>query len=102
MRTRYLILFLTLALLALFGFQKEDPTAAPPTRMPNGSLQSEEILKAEHAASVKDAARLKQLSDELAADLEKNDRHVVSMQTLKKLDEMERIIKRVRGRMKRL
>lgn len=102
MRTRYLILALTLAVLALFGFQREDPTAPPPVRMPNGSLQSDLILKADHAASVKDAARLKQLSEELAADLEKNDRHVVSMQTLKKLDEMEKIVKRVRGRMKRL
>ena len=102
MRTRYLILFVTLAMLALFGFQKEDPTAPLPNRMPNGSLQSEEILKAEHAASVKDAARLKQLSEELAADLEKNNRHVVSMQTLKKLDEIERIVKRIRSRMRRL
>ncbi len=102
MRTRYLILALTLTVLALFGFQKEDPTAPPPVRMPNGSLQSDLILKADHAASVRDAARLKQLSEELAADLEKNDRHVVSMQTLKKLDEMEKIVKRVRGRMKRL
>ena len=89
-------------MLALFGFQKEDPTAPLPNRMPNGSLQSEEILKAEHAASVKDAARLKQLSEELAADLEKNNRHVVSMQTLKKLDEIERIVKRIRSRMRRL
>ena len=89
-------------MLALFGFQKEDPTAPLPNRMPNGSLQSEEILKTEHAASVKDAARLKQLSGELAADLEKNNRHVVSMQTLKKLDEIERIVKRIRSRMRRL
>ena len=70
--------------------------------MPNGSLQSEEILKSEHASSLKDSARLKQLSEELAADLEKNNRHVVSMQTLKKLDEMEKLVKRIRSRMKRI
>ena len=69
--------------------------------MPNGTLQSEAILKSDHASSVKDAARLKKLSEELAADLEKYDRHVVSMQTLKKLDEMEKIVKRIRGRMRR-
>ena len=98
MRTRYLIFHFYLLLTPLFGWQKED---APPARMPNGTLQSEEILKSDHAASVKDVARLKKLSEELAADLEKNDRHVVSMQALKKLDEMEKIVKRIRGRMRR-
>ena len=70
--------------------------------MPNGSLQSEEILKAEHASSLKDSQRLKQLSEELSADLEKNNRHVVSMQTLKKLNEMEKLVKRIRARLKRI
>ena len=101
MRTRYLIFILWAG--TLFCQEPADPKdRTPPPRMPNGSLQSEEILKVEHAASLKDSARLKQLSDELAVDLEKNNRHVVSMQTLKKLDEMEKLVKRIRNRMKRI
>ncbi len=101
MRTRYLSLIFSVG--ALFCQDPVDPKdRTPPARMPNGSLQSEEILKAEHASSLKDSQRLKQLSEELSADLEKNNRHVVSMQTLKKLDEMEKLVKRIRARMKRI
>jgi hypothetical protein len=33
--------------------------------------------------------------------MEKNDRHVLSVGTLKKLDDIEKLSKRIRGRMKR-
>lgn len=70
-------------------------------KLPSGKSQKEEILKADHEKSLQDAAELMKLSEELKIDLEKNDRHVLSVATLKKLDEIEKIAKRIRGRLKR-
>jgi hypothetical protein len=79
------------------------PRATEPNepKLPDGRSQKEEILKSDHARSLRDADELMKLSEELKIDLEKNDRHVLSVATLKKLDEMEKLVKRIRGRMKR-
>lgn len=69
-------------------------------RLPNGKLQRDEILKAEHAANIKDAAELAELADQLKIDLEKNDRFVLSMATLKKIDDIEKLAKRIRSRLR--
>lgn len=71
------------------------------TRLPNGKLQRDEILKAEHEQNLKDAARLVELSEELKQELEKNDRFVVSMSSLKKTDDIEKLVKKIRSRMRR-
>jgi hypothetical protein len=69
-------------------------------RLPNGKLQRDEILRAEHAANIKDAAELAQLAEQLKIDLEKNDRFVLSMATLKKTDDIEKLVKRIRSRLR--
>jgi|SRR5690349_1114262 hypothetical protein len=78
-----------------------DPEAQAPTRMPNGKLQQDEILKADHEKSVKDAAQLIELAEGLKAELEKDDTHVLSISSLKKTEEIEKIAKRIRSRLKR-
>jgi hypothetical protein len=75
--------------------KRDDP------KLPNGRSQKEAILKSDHQKSLDDADELMRLSEELKDDLEKNDRHVLSMSTLKKLDDMEKLVKRIRSRMKR-
>lgn len=92
----YWILLLPVLLPAQLPPDKEDPV-----RLPSGKTRNEEILKAEHAASLKDAAELVKLSEELKIDLEKNDRYVVSVGTIKKAEEIEKLAKRIRGRLKR-
>ena len=80
----------------------KDP--APDTReirLPNGKLQKEEILKADHEKSLEDAAKLVQLTEELKIELEKNDRHILAVSTLKKLEEVEKLTKRIRSRLRR-
>jgi len=72
------------------------------TRLPNGKLQRDEILKAEHERSVKDAAQLIELAESLKAELEKDDTHVLSISSLKKTEEIEKIARRIRSRIKRL
>jgi len=68
--------------------------------LPSGKSQRDEILKAEHQQSVKDAAELADLAEQLKIDLEKNDRFVVSMATIKKTDDIEKLAKRIRARLR--
>ena len=91
--------------LALFAQQAADrlPEPAKPseTRLPNGKLQQEEIMKADHEKSVRDAAQLIELAEALKRDLEKDDTHVLSISSLKKTEDIEKLAKRIRSRIKR-
>lgn len=69
-------------------------------RLPNGKVQSEEILKADYKKSLDDAAQLVQLSQDVRAELERNDAHLLSLAALKKLDEIDKVSRRLRNRMK--
>jgi len=64
-------------------------------------MQRDEILKADYDQNLKDARDLMDLAKSFELDLEKSDRFVLSLPLLKKLDEMEKITKRIRGRMRR-
>jgi hypothetical protein len=70
-------------------------------RLPNGKLQRDEILKADYDSNVKDARELNDLARAFELDLEKSDAYVLSLGLLKKLDDIEKITKRIRGRMRR-
>ncbi len=76
--------------------QQED------TRLPDGRLQKDEILKAEYEKNLQDARDLAKLSEDLKAQLEKDGRWVVSVDAIKKTQEIEKLAKRMRSRMKRL
>jgi hypothetical protein len=98
---------LVVCLFALFvafaaGQIPRDPIPdSSDARLPNGKSQKEEILKADHEKSLEDAGKLMQLTEELKIELEKNDRHVLAISTLKKLDEIEKLSKRIRSRLRR-
>jgi len=94
------VLLLTGPAVALLRAQR-FPAPDEPPKLPNGRNQTEEILKAEHAKSLKDAAELIKLAEDLQAELEKNDRHVLSVSALRKTEEIEKLAKRIRGRLKR-
>jgi hypothetical protein len=95
----------SLVALAQRGGNAQPPTAAPgerqeDTRLPNGKLQRDEILKAEHDQNIKDAAQLTELAQQLQQDLEKEDRFVLSMSTLKKTEDIEKLAKKIRSRLR--
>jgi hypothetical protein len=69
-------------------------------RLPNGRSQRDAILKAEHQQNVKDAGRLVELSEQLRHEIEKNDRYVLSISALKKTDEIEKLVKKIRSRLR--
>ena len=72
-----------------------------PKRLPDGTLQSEAILKAEYKRLLTEVSSIVDLCKEIETELEKNQHHVLSLGMIKKLDEIEKISKRMRSRIRR-
>jgi hypothetical protein len=89
------------AWLGLVALAAQPPTQQEEIRLPSGKLQREEILKAEHEKSLKDAAEIVRLAEALKAELEKNDYHVLSLASIKKTEEIERLARRIKSRLRR-
>lgn len=70
-------------------------------RLPNGKLQSDEILKAEYQKTLEDARSLAKMAADLKGDLERGDYNVLSIATLKKTDEIDRLARRIHDRLRR-
>jgi hypothetical protein len=71
-----------------------------PKRLPNGKLQSDAILKSEYDQNVKDARELTSLAKSIELDLDKDDQYVLSLGMLKKLEQVEKISKRMQSRIR--
>jgi hypothetical protein len=69
-------------------------------QLPSGKSQRDEILKAEREQNIKDAAQLVELAQQLQVELEKNDRFVFSIATMKKTDDIEKLARKIRSRMR--
>ena len=87
---------------ALISFAvAQRPDALEDPKLPNGKSQREEILRHEHQKSLEDSGELLKLAEDLKMELEKNDRHVLSVSSLKKTEQIEKLAKRIRSRLKR-
>lgn len=102
------ILFLILLALPSSQFaQHEPPVNSPPddkpplVRLPNGRTQRDAILKADHAHNIEDVGEIIRLAEDLKTNFEKNTEYVLSVQDMKKLDDIEKLTRRIRSRMKR-
>lgn len=80
--------------------QPIQPIDADP-RLPNGKSQKDALAKVNYEKSVADAGELVKLAEDLKAELEKNAEYVVSVKSIKKTEEIERLAKRIRSRLKR-
>ncbi|HEY3836595.1 MAG TPA: hypothetical protein VGL72_08485 [Bryobacteraceae bacterium] len=58
-------------------------------------------LKDDYKKNLKDAQELIDLAEALKMGLEKGEQHVLSLNDIKKTEEIERIAKRIRTRMRR-
>jgi len=95
---RYLGLFLlTVCILA----QNPSITDEPDVKLPSGKSQKDEIIRVDYQRNLRDAGELARLSEEIKDDLEKGDRYLVSTKTLKKLDDVEKLSKDIRQRLRR-
>lgn len=79
----------------------QPPGAENDVRLPNGKLQRDEIAKADYKKNLADAAELARLAGELKADLEKESAFVVSLKTIRKTEDIEKLERNIRGRLKR-
>lgn len=101
-----ILLAASLAVTAQQGPPPERPFPAEPERpeeirLPNGKMQQDEILKAEYQKTLEDARSLAMLAGDLKSDLEKGDYNVLSIATLKKTDEIDRLARRIHDRLRR-
>ena len=103
-------LALSLAALGSLAVSQEPPPKYPDShdaeresgdiRLPSGKSQRDEILRLERERNIKDAKELAELADQLKEEIEKDDRFVFSISALKKTDEIEKLAKRIRSRMR--
>ncbi len=91
-----------LLLVAAFSVARAQwPHEEPEPKLPSGKSMREELLKADYEQSLRDAERLVKLSEEFKAELERQGRHVLSVATLRKIEEIERLARRIRSRLRR-
>ena len=95
-----LALLLTAAAWLAFGQARGQVSPPGDVQLPNGKSQRAEILKAEREQNIKEAAQIVELAKDLQQELEKNESYVLSMSSLKKTDEIEKLAKRIRGRLR--
>jgi hypothetical protein len=69
--------------------------------LPNGKSQKEEILKAEHKLNLEDARRLVEVAQGLKEEFEKRDARVLSVNAIRNTEEIEKLAKRIRSRLRR-
>jgi hypothetical protein len=69
-------------------------------KLPNGKSQKDEILRIEYAQNLRDARELVELSQQLRDSLEKSDRHVLSLADLKKIEDIEKLTKKIHNRLR--
>ncbi|SRR5579884_964456 len=78
------------------------PSHPDDARLPNGKKQRDAILKADYEHNLKDAQDLVARARDFQQGLEKSDQNIFSLGLLKELDEIEKITRRIRGRMRRI
>ena len=96
---RYFGLFL-LTVCVLLG-QSSPTKDEPDVKLPNGKSQKDEIVRVDYERNLRDAGELARLAEEIKRDLEKGDRNLVSLRTLRQLDEVEKLTKDIRQRLRR-
>ena len=102
LRRGALVLLLSAAAVALSQDVRPpalDPGQEQDVKLPNGKSQRDEILKAERQDNIKDAGRLVEMAEGLKADLERDEPYVLSLSTLKKTDDIEKLVKKIRSRL---
>ncbi|MGA8029205.1 MAG: hypothetical protein WB992_18855 [Bryobacteraceae bacterium] len=109
-RTRRTALF-TLLVPAILGAQNPDqqeparrlpvpPDEDDDKKLPDGKSQKNAIAKEEHERALKDADDLITVAQQLRDELQKAGNYIVPVSSVKKTEEIERLARRIRGRLK--
>jgi hypothetical protein len=76
------------------------PNSNEDERLPNGKSRKNEIAKQEHEQALKDTEELIVVAQQLKDELQKAGNYVVPLSSVKKTDEIEKLARRIRGRLK--
>ena len=105
---RQMLIVLVCAMFVSVGQQQPPPPHTPPTpgeepdvKLPNGRSQRNAIAKEDYQKSLDDARELVKLAEALQSELEKNDQFVISVSEIRKTEDIEKLAKRIRSRLKR-
>jgi len=77
----------------------QRPETTPATGPP-AAVSPNKLLKAQHEEVKKLTARLATLSAEVEEEIEKGGENILPLSTLKKLEEIEKLARKIRGRIK--
>lgn len=105
-RTALVNLAATAALAARTQEPQDRPRIPTPdkpdedVKLPNGKSQKDAIAKEDHEAAMKDVNELITVAEQLRDELQKSGEHVVSVSSVKKTEDIERLAKKIRGRLK--
>jgi hypothetical protein len=78
----------------------EIPKPDEDDKMPNGKSRKDAIAKEEHEAALKDTNQLIAVAQQLKDELEKAGDFVVPLSSVKRTEEIEKLARRIRGRLK--
>ncbi|MGE5647022.1 MAG: hypothetical protein ACM336_14645 [Acidobacteriota bacterium] len=91
--------FAAALLAAPLGFEYRQDEPEP--KLPSGKSQRDEILKVEHEKTMRDVDELQKLAAELKAEIEKSDYRVLPVASLKKTEQIEKLARKIRNRLRR-
>jgi hypothetical protein len=77
-----------------------DPDKRDDRKLPNGKSQNDAIAKQNHEQALKDANDLIAVAGQLRDELQKAGNYVVPVSSVKKTEEIEKLARRIRGRLK--
>ena len=83
------------------GAREQKPGESPDIKLPDGKSQRDAIVKDEFKRNLKDVEKLATLANELKEAMEASDAHIVSLKIIKQTEEIEKLAKTIRGRLKR-
>ena len=104
---RQILIVLVCLMFVSVGQQPQPPRTPPPpgtepdVKLPDGRSQRNAIAKEDYKRSLDDARELVKLAESLQSELEKNDQFVISLSEIRKTEDIEKLAKRIRGRLKR-
>jgi hypothetical protein len=76
------------------------PDSDADVKLPNGKSQKDAIAEQQHAQALKSAEQLIGLAQELKSELEKAGNFVVPVSTIKKTEDIEKLARKIRGKLK--
>jgi hypothetical protein len=97
---KYVAMFLIVSLTGSFA-QSSREKSPQDIKLPNGQSWNDVIAKADHERNLEDSRELAQLTAAIQADIERGDKFVLSLKTLRKVEAAEKLLKDLRARLRK-